>query len=72
MQKKGLISARPTELTWRAELMWQAGPARIRHGMQGHVVELREPTRRTGGAQVARMRGKGHTSPRGHPGGATW
>ena len=52
MQKGGFISTRP------AELAWSAGPARMRHGKQGHVAELREPTRRLGGAEVARTRGR--------------
>ena len=42
----------------------------MRHGMQGHVAEPREPTRvlvwRGGGADVWR----GHASPCGHPVGA--
>ena len=29
-----------------------AGPARMRHGTQGHMAELHEPTRCAGGAQV--------------------
>ena len=30
----------------------------MRHGRQGHVAEPREPTRRLGGAEVARTRGR--------------
>ena len=52
MQERGLISARLAELTWRAELTWCEGPARM---LTCHVAE---PTRRLGGAQVARTRGK--------------
>ena len=44
----------------------------MRHGTQGHVAELQEPTQRLGGAKEARTRGRGHTSPRGRSGGATW
>ena len=44
----------------------------MRRGMQGHVAGPREPMRGAGGAQVARTRGVGHTSPRGCPGDATW
>ena len=49
-----------------------AGPVRMRHGMQGHMAEPHEPTWRLGGAEEAQMRGRGHVSPRGHPGSATW
>ena len=52
MQKGGFISRGPAELTWCA------GPARMRHGMQGHVAEPREPTRCLGGAEVVRRRGR--------------
>ena len=52
MQKGGLISAGPAEVTWRA------GPAQMRHGTQGHVAEPREPTRCASDAQVARTRGR--------------
>ena len=44
----------------------------MRHGTQGHVAESREPTRRLGGVEEARTRGRGHTSPRGCWGGTTW
>ena len=44
----------------------------MRRGTQGGVVEPGKPTRRAAGAQMARARGRGHASPRGHPGGATW
>ena len=44
----------------------------MRHGTQGHVVEPCEPSLalvwREGGADAWR----GHASPRGRPGGATW
>ena len=52
MQKRGLISAGPAELTWHA------GPARMRRGTQGHVVEPRKPTRRSSGIEVAQTRGR--------------
>ena len=52
-EKGGLFSARPAEDTWRAELMWSAGPARMRRGTQGHVAEPREPAWRAGGTKVA-------------------
>ena len=45
-------------LTGPAELTWRVGPARMRHGTQGHVAEPREPTRRLCGAEVVRTRGK--------------
>ena len=45
-----------------------AGPARMRRGTQSHVAEPRKPTR----CKVEQTRGRGHTSPRGRPGGATW
>ena len=71
-QKRGSFSTGPTEDTWRAELRWCAGPARMRRGTQGHVAELRKPTWHASDAQVARTRGRGHASPRGRPGGTTW
>ena len=37
----------------------------MRHGMQGHVAEPREPTRHLGGAEEARMRGRGHVASEG-------
>ena len=40
----------------------------MRRGTQGHVAEPREPTQH----KVAQTRGRGHASPRGRPGGATW
>ena len=52
MAIKGLFSARPAEDTRRVELTWCAGPTRMRHDMQGHVAEPREPTQRAGGTQV--------------------
>ena len=66
MAKRGFLFS--TEL---AELTWHSEPARMRHGTQGHVAEPREPTRCLGGTEEARTRGRGHTSPRGRPGGAT-
>ena len=72
MQKRSLISSGPVELMWHAELTLCVGPTRMRHGMQGHVAELCEPTWRAGAAQVARAHGRGHASPCGCPGGATW
>ena len=50
--KRGLFSTEPADDTWRTELMWRAGPARMRRGTQGHVAEPREPTRHAGDAQV--------------------
>ena len=44
----------------------------MRRDTQGHVAEPREPTRCLGGAKEARTRGRGHASPHGRPGGATW
>ena len=44
----------------------------MQHGTQGHVVEPREPTWHLGGVEEARTRDRGHTSPRGCPGDATW
>ena len=59
LQKRGLFSTGPAEDTWRAELRWCAGPARMRRGTQGHVAELRKPTRRASDAHVAhRWRGR--------------
>ena len=55
------ISTRP------AELMWRVGPARMRHGMQGHVAAPRGPTC-WGGTDAW----QGHASPRERPGGAMW
>ena len=50
-----------------AELMLRVGPARMRHGMQGHMAAPRGPTRE-GGVDTW----QGHASPRGRQGGATW
>ena len=62
MQKRGFsISTHPAELTWHV------GPARMRHGIQGHMAAPRGPMRR-GGANTW----QDHASPRGRPGGATW
>ena len=44
----------------------------MRHGTQGHVAEPQEPMWRLGGAKEAQTRGRGHASPCGHLGGATW
>ena len=57
---------------WHAKLTWRTGPARMRHGTQGHVAKPREPTRHLDGAEEERTRGRGHTSPRRRPGGTTW
>ena len=52
MQKGGFISTGPAELTWCA------GPAWMRHGTQGQVVEPREPRRCLGGVEVAQTCGR--------------
>ena len=52
MQKGGFNSTGPPELTWCA------GPAQMRHGTQGHVAKLCEPTRRLDGAEVVWTRGR--------------
>ena len=62
MQKRGFyFSTEPAKLTWHV------GPARMRHGMQGHMAEPREPMR-GGGADTW----QDHVSPRRRLGGATW
>ena len=57
-QKGGFIlhRTRRADVACRADMA--RGPVRMRHGTQGHVVQPREPTRRLGGAEVARTRGK--------------
>ena len=44
----------------------------MRHGMQGHVAEPRDPTQCLGDAEKAWTSGRGHASPRIRSGGATW
>ena len=57
--KKGILfSTELVELTWRAELTWRTGPARIRHGTRGHVAEPRGPMWRPGGTTVAQTHGR--------------
>ena len=45
-RKRGFIYRRTAELTWRA------GPAPMRRGTQGHVVEPAKPMRHAGGADT--------------------